>query len=104
MYTYNSKAHRSKSLSPFSSDFSWWPLGRETFDYPTALLTDDTATISPHALKVILSHYVGTTLQDADEQMKSSQWQYKDEHDRKFPNSPLSFTAWQYIFVDQSLK
>lgn len=38
--------------------------------------------------------------QDADKGMKSLQQRYKDDHYKEICNAPLSFTVWQYIYLD----
>lgn len=66
-----------------------------TFDCRTALLTNAAETTSTHALKARTLHFVPTMCQDADERMCSLQIRYKESHDQKIRNAPLSFTTGQ---------
>lgn len=54
-----------------------------------------------YALRVILILCVAAMRHDSEKGMKSSQRPYKENHDRKIWNMPLSLTTGQYVYLDR---
>lgn len=69
------------------------PPGPTNFENPSAFPTNKIATKSPRALRARLLNHVEIVHQDADKQIRLSKPRYKDGHDRKISNLPLSFTT-----------
>lgn len=102
-YTYNSKVHCASNLPPFSVILSGYLPDPTTFNYLTALPTEDRPATSQHVLRAQLLQPFSAKWQDGNRRMNTAQHRYNGDHYRQVQNAPRKTEVKQYMYLDRSL-
>lgn len=100
-YAYFAQMHRATNLHFYSLAPSPQLSAPNTLGCPTLLPSETTATTFPELLRAGLLHGEATSGQDGDRRVKLSKWKYKNDHDLRSRNAPLSFTVGHYIYLNR---